>query len=359
MQHPDEGTIHAWIDGELPSDQAAALEAHLNDCAECSALAAEARGLVAASSRIVSALDIVPAGVIPKAAPQRRPWYAGTQLRAAAAVAIVAGASLLVIRDRGEMKLERASQSTAPAAVPTAAPLPLQTELDTAAPRTESSSLPVRSPLQVAQKIPDKKKAATEERSDLQKSAANDAAMAAPGGLVAPPVASRVMADEASATKQRAKTDSPQRRAFTRDANLNEVVVTGVATGVATGAALPAELKKLRTDSSTHATVYEASPGVEIMLFDQGLRTVVALRAPVSAQSKEKLPAAPQAAPPPMEPARKAEVLSGKVAGTMTTPARINSISWTDKRGHLMVMTGPLSNEELEGLRKRLPPDQR
>lgn len=98
MQHPDEGTIHAWIDGELSGGEAETLEAHLQECAECSALVAEARGFVAASSRIVSALDIVPGDVIPKAAPRRKPWYASTQLRAAAAVVVVAGASLLVMK---------------------------------------------------------------------------------------------------------------------------------------------------------------------------------------------------------------------------------------------------------------------
>ena len=58
MQHLDEGIIHAWIDGELPPDEASRVEAHANSCAACGALVAEARGLVAASSRIVSALDV-------------------------------------------------------------------------------------------------------------------------------------------------------------------------------------------------------------------------------------------------------------------------------------------------------------
>ena len=29
MQHLDEGTIHAWIDGELPPDEASRVEAHV------------------------------------------------------------------------------------------------------------------------------------------------------------------------------------------------------------------------------------------------------------------------------------------------------------------------------------------
>src|SRR5690349_15169384 len=114
MQHPEEGTIHAWLDGELPAEEAAALEAHIVACAECSAKVAEARGLIAASSRIVSALDIVPSGVIPAAKPARRPWYASTQLRAAAAVLIVAGASALVMRNGGRRVMEDAVTGSAP-----------------------------------------------------------------------------------------------------------------------------------------------------------------------------------------------------------------------------------------------------
>ena len=63
--HLDEGTIHAWLDGALAPDESAQVEAHANSCTECAALVAEARGLIAASSRILSSLDAVPAGVLP------------------------------------------------------------------------------------------------------------------------------------------------------------------------------------------------------------------------------------------------------------------------------------------------------
>ena len=98
MQHPEEGTIHAWLDGELSADESAALEVHAGECADCAARVAEARGFIAASSRIVSALDGIPGDVIPEplseplSLPKRRAWYASAQFRAAAAVMIVAGA---------------------------------------------------------------------------------------------------------------------------------------------------------------------------------------------------------------------------------------------------------------------------
>jgi hypothetical protein len=64
-EHPDEGTIHAWLDGALDAESAARVEAHVRGCAACAALTAEARGLIAGASRVVAALDDVPAGARP------------------------------------------------------------------------------------------------------------------------------------------------------------------------------------------------------------------------------------------------------------------------------------------------------
>ena len=121
MQHPDEGTIHAWLDGALSPEEAASIESHVAECGECSAMAAEARGLIAASSRIVSALDVVPGGVIPARKPRRAAWYMNTQLRAAAALIVVAGASLFVMRNGRQeavMQPSRPMTAAAPAVAP-------------------------------------------------------------------------------------------------------------------------------------------------------------------------------------------------------------------------------------------------
>jgi hypothetical protein len=64
-EHVDEGTIHAWLDGALDAASAERVAAHVASCEACSALAAEARGLIAGASRVVSALDEVPAGTRP------------------------------------------------------------------------------------------------------------------------------------------------------------------------------------------------------------------------------------------------------------------------------------------------------
>jgi hypothetical protein len=69
MPHLDEGTIHTWLDGQLPPDEARSVEAHVAECRQCAGAVAEARGLIAASSRILTALDSVPREVVPKQPP--------------------------------------------------------------------------------------------------------------------------------------------------------------------------------------------------------------------------------------------------------------------------------------------------
>lgn len=69
MSRPDEGMIHAWLDGELDAGESKRIEQLVATDPEWAAAAAEARGLVAASSRILGALDSVPAKVAPKARP--------------------------------------------------------------------------------------------------------------------------------------------------------------------------------------------------------------------------------------------------------------------------------------------------
>jgi hypothetical protein len=101
MPRPDEGLIHAWLDGQLPPDEAARIEELAATDPEWAAAVAEARGLVAASSRILSALDRVPAGVVPKGTASRTtrlPWWT----KIAAAVVVVAGGSVVVLQNAPE-----------------------------------------------------------------------------------------------------------------------------------------------------------------------------------------------------------------------------------------------------------------
>ncbi|MFN8669146.1 MAG: zf-HC2 domain-containing protein [Gemmatimonadaceae bacterium] len=177
MEHIDEGTIHAWLDDALPADEGARIEAHAASCATCAAAIAEARGLIAASSRILATLDDVPSGVMPKragaettrarpagppttpslplepSAPAtlrraRRAWWQRPQLVAAAGMAFVAVA-LSVIWQRSsrtsiaELASDAASEpAIAPAAQPTVSP--------SAAPSATPSATPSAAPVAVS-----------------------------------------------------------------------------------------------------------------------------------------------------------------------------------------------------------------
>jgi hypothetical protein len=149
-EHLDEGTIHAWLDGELPPDESAKVESQAAACAECAALVAEARGLVAASSRILSSLDAVPGGVIPgtdagadqlaalraRRRETSRRWWNDRRVVAAASLVFVAGAASVVWRSADdEAGMTRVAQTTnavqpeadsaiPPVTLPSAAPAP-------------------------------------------------------------------------------------------------------------------------------------------------------------------------------------------------------------------------------------------
>src|SRR5688500_12798108 len=97
MQHLDEGTIHAWLDGALDATRSREIDAHIAQCPTCSAAVAEARGLVAASSRILTALDDVPGGIMPKRAPAVPARPAKRQWRAAPWVSAIAATLILVV----------------------------------------------------------------------------------------------------------------------------------------------------------------------------------------------------------------------------------------------------------------------
>ena len=109
--HLDEGTIHAWLDGALDAEEAGRVERHASECATCAAAVAEARGLVAGASRILTALDGVPGGVVPKTAAAavrpraRRGPSLWTTLHltparaAAAAVVVLAAGTALVLNN--------------------------------------------------------------------------------------------------------------------------------------------------------------------------------------------------------------------------------------------------------------------
>jgi hypothetical protein len=138
MQHLEEGTIHAWLDGALSADEQALVEQHVQQCAECASMVAEARGMIAGAARIVGALDIVPGGVIPKqrtGAPGSGSLWRSLRLtpfRAALAASLmIAAASVITVRQNATRQLDVAefdsavSVATPTSARPAPAPAPI------------------------------------------------------------------------------------------------------------------------------------------------------------------------------------------------------------------------------------------
>ena len=124
MQHLEEGMIHSWLDGALTPEESARVEAHAAECPECAAAVAEARGFIAASSRILTSLDNAPRGVIPAAVPRKR--FDPFAWRIAATLLVVAAGTLVVVRNRGaDQHLAAPVMDTAVSSVAVTAERPL------------------------------------------------------------------------------------------------------------------------------------------------------------------------------------------------------------------------------------------
>ncbi len=140
MHHPDEGTIHAWLDDALSADESRAFEHHVNSCEQCATAVAEARGLLAASTRILSALDDVPSGVLPSSTPSdvtqplkplrnrniRLNRYKKAIAAAAALVIMVSGGSYVMQRS----DMQRSAATTQSASEAVASQIELSNKLD-------------------------------------------------------------------------------------------------------------------------------------------------------------------------------------------------------------------------------------
>jgi len=128
-QHPEEGSIHAWLDGELDASDATLLEEHVRGCTECGARVAEARGLIAGASRVVRQLDAEPTRLIqPASTPTMDDtgslWrlMRVTPTRAAIAAVLLVALGITLTRSRVAKESEVVPQvAMAPTATPSAA----------------------------------------------------------------------------------------------------------------------------------------------------------------------------------------------------------------------------------------------
>lgn len=350
MQHPDEGMIHTWLDGELSAEEAAALEEHAATCEQCKAAIAEGRGFIAASSRIVSSLDAVPAGVIPVVKkPAKRMWYASTQFRAAAAVLVVAGASVLVMRSG-----------------------------------TQKETMAVSA------------KSEANDASGAQRVMASGSSAASSPSTVRPPV----VADQAASKERAAKSVTPQvatvmgarvvrvprvdiQKPVTNEADFSgKGVKGGTAYGVAggvpmgdTGAIVPTptmkafdaprtraafeaqpELKVLHVDSSglIRNTIYQSLSGRQVVLTEQpgalSLSQVTITGAPSQAR-KSAAQTTPTAANAPVGPVPAAP----SPAPVIQSEYSVHTITWADpSTQRRYTLSGPVSVEELEAIKARI-----
>jgi len=97
MPHVDEGTLHAYLDGELPSAEGKTLEAHLAECASCRATLEEERALLERASALLGAARPTERPAPPfeqlsvPRAPRRSPWRVRTPVAWAASIALALG----------------------------------------------------------------------------------------------------------------------------------------------------------------------------------------------------------------------------------------------------------------------------
>jgi hypothetical protein len=304
MQHLDEGTIHAWLDGALPPEEATSLEEHIAECDACARAIGEARGLIAASSRILSALDVVPAGVLPPApadaglAPVRAPrrWLP-PYARVAAAVVFVAAGAFVVMQSR-ESRTESRMASSASNDTAQAAP---STEL-------QPPAAPAATPKPPAPPAP------AAERAERRVAVAQSAE----------PRDSQAVGGEAGASAL-VRLKGPTANSSALEADAKVMSASGV----------PQFIRLLRTDTVASAPhvierkVYEVRPGLHVTLEI----------APSAAHRQTQVERRTLAAAP-----MRAEEPTPRAAG-------VNSIQWTDSTRTEYTLSGPLPIEELQKLK--------
>ena len=244
MKHLEEGTIHAWLDGALGADEAAAVERHFADCEDCAARVAEARGLVAGASRILSALDDVGAEIVPSRAPEvtrtrRRPKVTRVVAWLAAAGLLLAVGLETRTRTAGEFAAGSGMAVPAGSVATSGAESRKTTATTENAPREPAKPALTQPPGPDSTHTPAPKAAPVPVRAQRQEAAkAGGAPPAAPVGSAAtrtPPVmdmAAGVRAGTTAAAAGAGAGDSAARRARMESAfsglKLQDVVVTSV-----------------------------------------------------------------------------------------------------------------------------------
>ena len=356
MQHLDEGTIHSWLDGALPPEEAARVEAHVRECPQCAAAVAEARGFIAASSRILTALDNAPRGVIPAVAPKRRidplVW------RIAATLLVVAGGTLVVLQDRGS-KREVMSNAIADSNLmsqPTSVPEGAGAVMEAAPPAVDQAA--AKAPVNKAPATVFSGKAATGNSKQADTRANQE-------------LSDGRRADEGRAVAREGVTAAapqPQASALRLPAIANPAAMDA--------AAEPVQLKVVGTPRRIGAkvTLYEVAPGDTVTLTESVptvLQEVVTSAATAAPQAAKRMaaqaPARTEAAAPPNEDKQRAASVPASAASVPAPPppppppsafgmvTAFNVISWKDPAtGATLTLSGRMSPVRLQEIRIRI-----
>jgi hypothetical protein len=355
MQHLDEGAIHAWLDGALSIEEAARAEAHVASCSVCADAVAEARGLIAASTRILTALDQVPnvraAGGAGGAAKRRflSTWLVRERIAAVMAL-VVAGGALAVVLSRETpqiAQLDRASEplrtlelaaADSPALPPVAAE---EAKSETApVPRASARAVPT-SPtgardLAAAREVPSVPQGAVGAAAPA--TVTTDAyAMRTDDSLRSVTVAT---AQRAEARDLSAEGKSPvagkvaamaRQRTVEPQARYVEPRPSAPAVGAAAGAAAPSQGPRLLQEEKMMEGGREVRRRIYMV---EGILVTLDERAPVAANEAER--------------AASANVARADTAAASPT------IRWTDASGTEFTLTGPGTRERLERIKKLL-----
>lgn len=299
MQHLDEGAIHAWLDGELPATERAAAEAHVAQCPECAAAVAEARGFIAASSRILTALDAMPGGVLPATQLPAKQFMIPRAWMAVAAVLALGIGTVIATRSRRDVAPLRVAETRQEVKPANAAPM--------VAPPAEPAPMAVEKPAKQPKKRADKDEPPEE------------VARASGNVQPSPPMIAQAPAPIA---------DSAPPRAL----RLSQVIISGA--GVASATRSDSAAPQIVSRSSavdgadtTVTTIYTVR-GVLVTLTDR--RSRVELERSATNFS---------------------DALSAKARAS--SPAE-NSISWSDSTGRTRTLRGAMSQAELERIKAQL-----
>src|SRR5881296_386352 len=100
MSHVDEGTLHAYLDGELPSADRKTVEAHLAQCDTCRAALTEARALVERATALLGSARPAERPAPPleqlRRESKRSPWHVRRSFAWAASIALALGIGYLL-----------------------------------------------------------------------------------------------------------------------------------------------------------------------------------------------------------------------------------------------------------------------